>query len=505
MTGAGSTARETTDQRRWVALVFIALAQLMGALDATIVSIALPSAQAGLHASAANRQWAITAYTLAFGGLLLLGGRLGDRFGRKRAFLAGLAGFAVASALGGAATSFAMLIAARALEGAFAALLIPTALSLLAVTFTEPRERATAFAVFGSIAGSGAAVGLLLGGALTEYLSWRWCLYVNIPIALAAAAGGWAFIPSGAPAQIRSGLDLPGVGLVTGALVALVDGCTEAISSGWGAPLVIGLLAGAGVLLAAFVAREATARSPLLPLRVVLDRNRGGANLAVLLAVGAMFGAFLLLTYYLQVGLAYTPLQAGLAFLPLTVASQAASWLIARRLMPRLRPRLLVGPGLATAALGMLLLTRLQVGSGYFPLVLLAELLVGAGLSCAMVPAFSLATLGVRMGEAGVASAAVMTAQQVGGSIGTALLNSVAAGTTAAYLVAHGAGAISHLAALIHGYAAATAWGGAALLIGAALALLLINAPPPAARHGTEAQAQRTARSGVSPALSESA
>src|SRR5712692_6008214 len=220
------------DRRRWVALAFIALAQLMIALDATIVSIALPSAQASLGASDADRQWVVTAYTLAFGGLLLLGGRISDYLGRKRAFLTGLAGFALASVVGGAAPDFTVLVAARALQGAFAALLAPTALSLLAVSFTEPRERATAFAVYGSIAGSGAAIGMLLGGALTQYLTWRWCLYVNLPIAVIAAAGGWIVLP-GSSGRARPAFDVPGVLLAGGGLVSLVYACTEAVRSGW--------------------------------------------------------------------------------------------------------------------------------------------------------------------------------------------------------------------------------------------------------------------------------
>src|SRR3989475_5310191 len=332
------------NRRRWVALAVIAVAQLMIALDATVVSIALPSAQAALHASDADRQWVVTAYTLAFGGLLLLGGRVADYLGRKRAFLIGLAGFSIASMLGGAAPDFAVLVAARALQGAFAALLAPTALSLLAVTFTQPRERATAFAVYGSIAGSGAAIGMLLGGALTQYLSWRWCLYVNLPVAIVAAVGGWIVLPgSGAP--VRARFDLPGVALATAGLVALVYACTEAVSSGWSSATVIGLLTTSFVTLALFVFREARTAHPLLPLRILADRNRGGAYIVVALVIAGMFGAFLFLTYYLQTVLHYTPLQAGLGFLPLSVASQAGSWVVASRPLPPVAPRALVAPG----------------------------------------------------------------------------------------------------------------------------------------------------------------
>lgn len=470
---------------RWLALVFIALAQLMVALDATIVNIALPSAQASLHVTDASRQWVITGYTLAFGGLLLLGGRIADRFGRTRTLLAGLAGFAAASALGGAAPSFELLIAARALQGAFAALLTPTALSLLAVTFTEPRERATAFAVYGSIAGSGAAIGLLLGGALTQFLSWRWCLYVNVPIALVAAAGAWRLLPGGAGSNRGGRFDIAGVLLGTGGLVAVIYACSQAVSLGWSSAQVVGLLAGGGVLLAAFVVRERAARSPLLPLQILLDRTRGGMYLAVLLSLAGLLGAFLFITYYLQVVLHYSPLQAGLAFLPITVSSQLGSWLVARRLMPNVPPRALVTPGLLVAAAGVGLLTQLQPdGTSYFTTVLPAELLLGAGIACAMVTAFSNATLGVERALSGVASAAVNTAQQVGASVGVAVLNSVATGATLVYLAAHPA-QHNPATALVHGFTAATAWASVILVAGAVVAALLINAPAPARRTQT--------------------
>ena len=471
------------DERRWVALAFVALAQLMAALDATIVSIALPWAQRALGASDAERQWVITAYTLAFGGLLLVGGRIADALGRKRTFLIGLAGFALASALGGSARTFAMLLVARAAQGAFAALLAPTALSLLAVTFTEPRERARAFALYGAIAGSGAAIGLLLGGILTQYLNWRWCLYVNVPIAMVAAVGGWRFL-SGARGGSGHQFDIPGVLLVTGGLVALVYACTQVVSAGWGSATVIGFLAISAVLLIAFVLREARTRSPLLPLWIVLDRNRGGAYLAAALAIAGMFGAFLFLTYYLQVVLRYSPLQAGLAFLPLTVASQAGSWGIASVLMPRVPARLIMTPGALVAAAGMLVLTQIPVNGAYVSHVLPAEILLGIGIACVMAPAFNIGTLGVDPRQAGVAAATVNAAVQVGASIGTALLNTIASGATAAYLLGRqsSAGVIDQ--ALVHGYATATAWAAAVLVLGAVSTFLLVNAGPPRP-HGT--------------------
>ena len=471
---AEQTAGRPVD-RRWITLAFIALAQLMIALDATIVSIALPSAQHALAASDAERQWVITAYTLAFAGLLLVGGRIADTVGRKRTFIVGLAGFALASTVGGSAGSFLVLLASRAAQGAFAALLAPTALSLLAVTFTQPRERARAFAVYGAIAGSGAAFGLLLGGVLTQYLGWRWCLYVNVPIAVAAALGGWRVLGDTRGGH-RQRLDVLGILFATGALVALVYGCTDAVSSGWGSGRVIAFLVTSAVLLGAFVVREARTEAPLLPLQIVLDRNRGGAYLAAAFAIAGMFGAFLFLTYYLQVVLRYSPLQAGLAFLPLTVASQAGSWGIASVLMPRVAARWIMAPGALTAAAGMLILTQIQVGSAYLTHVLPAEILLGIGIACVMAPAFNVGTHGVDPRQAGVAAATVNAATQIGASLGTALLNAIAASATAAYLAGTPSSTGLLNQALVHGYAVATAWAAGVLVLGAIMTAILIDA-----------------------------
>ena len=460
----------------------------MIALDATIVSIALPWAQRALGASDAERQWVITAYTLAFAGLLLVGGRVADTLGRKRTFVVGLAGFALASAVGGSAGSFLVLLAARAAQGGFAALLAPTALSLLAVMFTQPKERARAFAVYGAIAGSGAALGLLLGGVLTQYVGWRWCLYVNVPIAIAAAVGGWRVL-SGDASGHRQRLDIPGVVFVTGGLVALVYACTEAASSGWRSGWVIGFLLASFVLLGAFVVREARTDSPLLPLRIVLDRNRGGASLAAAFAIAGMFGAFLFLTYYLQVVLRYSPLQAGLAFLPLTVASQAGSWGIASVLMPRLPARWIMAPGALTAAAGMLLLTQIQVSSGFVTHVLPAEILLGIGIACVMAPAFNIGTRGVDRRQAGVAAATVNTATQIGASLGTAVLNTIAASATAAYLAGVRPSAALVNQALVHGYAIAAAWAALVLILGAVTTAVLIDAGRPST-HTAEPHAR---------------
>jgi EmrB/QacA subfamily drug resistance transporter len=473
---ARSALRTGAPSGRWLALTCISVAQLMVALDATIINIALPTAQRALHISAPDRQWVVTAYTLAFGGLLLLGGRIADTFGRRRTFLVGLAGFAVASAAGGAAPTFGALLAARAVQGAFAAVLAPTALSLLAVTFTEARERARAFAIFGAIAGAGGALGLLLGGFLTEYLAWRWCLFVNVPIAIAALLVGRKALPSIA-ARRAARPDAIGALLVSAGLASLVYGLSEAAARGWSSPVTISCLAAGAVLLATFALVESGQTSPLLPPRILADRSRAGSCLAIGLAVVAMYGLFLLLTYDFQVVRGYSPVMAGLAFLPLSAAVLVSSTTISRALLSRLPPRTLMVPGLLIGAVGMASLTLLTSRAGYVERVLPAELLLGAGMGAVFVPAFSTATAGVGQRDAGVASAVAGSAQQIGASLGVALLNTVAAATTAAYLAAHRQAEVS--AALVHGYATAAGWAAAVLLGAAVLVAALVNAGRP--------------------------
>ncbi|MET9469818.1 MFS transporter [Streptomyces sp. NPDC006544] len=477
------------DPSRWKALVFIALAQLMVVLDATIVNIALPSAQTDLGISDGNRQWVITAYALAFGGLLLFGGRIADKWGRKNTFIVGLIGFALASALGGAAQGEAMMLGARALQGAFGALLAPAALSLLAVTFTDAKERAKAFGIYGAIAGGGGAVGLILGGFLTEYLNWRWTFFVNIPFAVIAAVGAWMIIREPAGGRNRAPLDIPGVVLSTTGLVALVYGFTRAESAGWSDTLTVGMFVASAVLLAAFVFVESRVKSPLLPLRVLLERNRGGVYLSLGLAVIAMFGLFLFLTFYLQVVKGFSPVKTGFAFLPMIAGMILGSTQIGARLMTRVPPRLLMGPGFMVAASGMLLLTQLEVGSSYPALILPAQLLLGLGMGTAFMPAMSLATYGVNPADAGVASAMVNTSQQVGGAIGTALLNTIAASATTAYLADHAAEAAAggpaakliQAQAMVEGYASAIWWAVGILVASSLIALTLINTGRPGA------------------------
>lgn len=478
-TSVATGEQEAPDPRRFRALGIIGIAQLMIVLDASVVTIALPSAQRALHISVANRQWVLTAYTLAFGGLLLLGGRIADYVGRKRMFIVSLLGFAGASALGGLAQNAAMLFSARALQGAFAAVMAPAALSLLTVTFTEPHERARAFGVYGAIAGSGAAIGLILGGVLTQYASWRWTLLINVPIAIAAAFLAFFEIHE-SRAENRGRYDIRGAITVTGGLLALVYGFTRAESDGWGASVTLGLLAAAAVLLATFVAFEMRASHPLLPLRVVLDRNRGGSFLASLLVGIALFGTFLFLTYYMQGTLGYSALRTGFAFLPFSAGIIVAATL-ASSLLPRLGPRTVMTIGLLLGAIGLAWFTQIGVHTGYLAHVLPAELIVSFGMGLSFVPLSSTALLGVSPKDAGVASAMVNTTQQIGGSLGTALLNTVAASATASYLVAHGHSAPVVAAGLVHGYT--TAFVVSATLLAAAVVatvtLLRTRGPEP--------------------------
>ncbi len=478
-----------TDPRRWWGLVVIALAQLMVVLDATIVNIALPSAQRDLGMSDGNRQWVITAYTLAFGGLLLLGGRIADVVGRKRTFIIGLIGFAAASALGGAATTAGLLFGARALQGVFAAVLAPSALSLLTTTFTDPKERGKAFGIYGALAGSGSAIGFMVGGLLTEYLNWRWCLYVNVPIAIAAVFGAFALLHD-SPGHAGARLDVPGVLLGCGGLVAIVYGFSEAEPRGWTDPLVLGLFAVGVLLLTAFVWWQRRAPVPLLPLHIVKDRNRAGCFLTMGLAVIGMFGLFLFMTYYLQVILGYSPVKTGLAFLPLTAAIIIGSTQISARLLQRVAPRMLMVPGMVLAAGGMLILTQMTVDSSYTTEILPALLLMGLGMGLTFMPVFATATAGVAPQDSGVTSATVNTSQQVGGSIGTALLNTIATTSSTAYITAHlhdpAQKALVTREGIVHGYTVAIAWAAGIMLLAGLVAGLMVTVKPPKQGAATE-------------------
>jgi EmrB/QacA subfamily drug resistance transporter len=476
------------DPRRWLALGVIAIAQLMIILDASIVNIALPSAQQDLGISDADRQWVVTAYTLAFGGLLLLGGRIADYMGRKRTFVVGLIGFAAASALGGIASNAPLLFAARGLQGAFAALLAPSALSLITVMFTLPKERARAFGVFGAISGGGAAIGLIVGGVLTEYASWRWCLGVNVPIALATAVAA-AYIVRESRAQASTRYDVPGAVLATLGLVSLVYGFTEAAKQknpgrsaevlGWTASSTLFFLIAAVVLLVAFVVWELRVDNPLLPLRIILDRNRGGSYLVFLLVGAGLFAMFLFLTYYFQKTLGYSPLRAGLAMLPFSLGIIVGAGFVSQ-LLPRVGPKPLMIPGLVMAVVGMLLLTRITPDTAYWSHVLPSLLLISLGLAAVFIPASSTALFGVAEHDAGVASAVLNTAQQIGGSLGLALLNTMYAGAVTSYIRDHltnpaDTRQVTGLA-FVHGYHVSFVWGGSLLFAALVVATVVIVA-----------------------------
>jgi EmrB/QacA subfamily drug resistance transporter len=478
-----TAASSESGSRRWAILALLGVAQLMVVLDATIVTIALPSAQRALGFSADSRQWAVTAYALAFGSLLLLGGKLGDLFGRKWTFIAGLIGFGVASGIGGLAQSFGMLVAARALQGAFGALLAPSALSLLTVTFAGSPDRAKAFGIFGAIAGGGASVGLVLGGVLTQTLSWRWCLYVNLVIALPTVLAALRLLQNHRP-DGRPRIDVPGVLLACGGLFALVYGFSNAETHSWTTPVTIIALAASVVLLASFVAVERVRRDPLLPMHIVIDRARGGAYLSIALAGAAVFALFLFLTYYLQDNLGFSPVNTGLSFLPLTAVLVVTSTTVQTKVLYRTGVKPLIAGGMTLGLIAMLLLTRLAPSSSYASDVLPCLIILGVGMGCIFAPAFSTATLGVDGSEAGVASAMVNTSQQVGGSVGTALLSTLFASSVASYTASHIHAPGLANAATIHGYTTAFSWAAGIFALGLLLALLIL---PSKARAGVPA------------------
>jgi EmrB/QacA subfamily drug resistance transporter len=470
-------------ERRWWILVVIGLAQLMVVLDATVVNVALPSAQRALHFSNDNRQWVVTAYALAFGSLLLLGGRLGDLFGRKWTFIAGLVGFSIASAVGGAAGSFPMLVAARAAQGAFGAILAPSALALLTTTFENIDERRKAFGVFGAISGAGAATGLFIGGVLTQLFSWRLTLFVNLAIAVPAALAALWLLVNERRGE-RPALDLPGTATVSLGLFALVYGFSNAETHSWSDPITIIMLIASAVLLGTFVALESRARHPLLPLRILADRARGGSYLAVGIATAAMFGAFLFLTYFLQNTKGYTPIQTGLAFLPLPAVLVATSMTVQNVLLKRVGPRPLMTLGLLLGAGGMAWLSQLTPSAVYGTHVLPALLLLGVGIGATSAPAMFTATYNVPPADAGVASAMVNTMQQAGGAIGASGLSTIFASAVSSYLHTHTPSPQLTSAAAVHGYTtafwvAAAIFAAGAILVGSLVPSIKARATTP--------------------------
>ena len=493
-----STSTQLADNRahqhenRWLILLVIALAQLMVVLDATIVNIALPSAQEDLGFANDERQWIVTAYALAFGSLLLLGGKIGDIFGRKWAFIAGLIGFAVASAIGGFADSFGVLVASRALQGAFGALLAPAALSTLTNTFQNPAERGRAFGVFGAVAGGGGAVGLLLGGGLTEYTSWRWCFFVNLIFAAIAVVGAYVLLRN--EAHPRPKLDLIGSLTATSGLFLLVFGLFRTETDGWGDTGTLACLIAGLVLIVAFIVIESRTEQPLLPLRIVLDRKRGGAFLAMGLTAVVLYGVFLFLTYYLQLTKGFSPFESGLAFLPMMVFVLAGSITSNLKLLPIFGARRIISFAMVLGAVGMFFLSRITVESSYATHVLPILPILGVGFGMIFSTSFNTATVGVARTEAGVASATVNTMQQVGAAIGTALMSTIAAHATTGYLTDH-PGEANLTAGAVHGYATAFLVSSGIFVVGAIAIFLLITAhvaamPAPVADETTPAPAE---------------
>ncbi len=477
-----SSSPATSYGHRWWALSVLSVTQLMVALDATVINIALPNAQRELHFSVANRQWLITAYALTFGSLLLLGGRLSDLWGRRNALYVGLTGFAVASAVGGVAHSFSVLVTARAVQGLFAALLAPAALAALTTTFADAKERARAFSIYGAIGASGAAIGLLLGAALTQWASWRWCLFINLVFAAVAILGVVLFV-AGGRGEHHTHLDVPGALLASGGLFFVVYGVGHAVSTSWTNLLTWGSLAVGGLLLTAFIGWQRRSKYPLLPLRLLLNRMRGGSLLALFVTSVGIFAISLFLAYYLQGTLGYSPLRTGVAFLPLVAAIALSAFVASARLLAMTGPRPLVPVGMLLAMMGMILFTKLTPSAGYLANVLPGLVVTGLGLGLIFAPAVASATSNIHASDAGAASALVNTTQQVGGSIGVALLNTIAVTVTARAFHSHlgWTGAPPSqlrpllVAATLHGYTVAFWWAAGFFAVGAVLTLMLLE------------------------------
>jgi EmrB/QacA subfamily drug resistance transporter len=461
-----------SEPNRWAVLALLGVAQLMVVLDSTIVNIALPSAQQDLGFSTESRQWIVTAYALAFGSLLLVGGKVGDLFGRKWTFIGGLIGFSAASFVGGLAPSFGVLVAARALQGAFGALLAPSALSLLTITFAGSPDRPKAFGIFAAVATAGASVGLLLGGILTDALSWRWCLYVNLVIAIPAALFALRLLVNEAHPE-RPRIDFVGVVLACGGLFAIVFGFSEAATESWQASSTIVSLALGVVLLVAFVVWERRVSFPLLPLHIVWDRARGGAYASIMIAGCSVFAVFLFLTFFMQQNLGYSPLKTGVAFLPLSALIFIMAPTVQTRLLPRFGVRPIIMTGMTLGAIAMLgFFAQLTPSSTYVGHVLPGLLILGFGMPCIFAPSFATATLGVARYEAGVASAMVNTCQQVGGAVGTAVLSTIFATSAANYAADHRG--VPGAAAAVHGYTSAFYVAAVLFLIGLLVASVLL-------------------------------
>ncbi len=496
-----------TPIRRWWILVTIALAQLMIALDTTVMNIALPSVQKDLHYADADREWIITAYSLAFGSLLLLSGRLADRFGRRNVFIVGLIGFAIASGIGGASTGFGMLVASRAVQGGFAALLAPAALSLLGTTFPggggqAGRDRGRAFGVFASVGIAGTAVGLLVGGAITEYLSWRWTMYINIAFAVPAAIAAIVLLRHTARGENRDRIDFTGAVLVSGGLFGVVYGISNVPNDGWNSPVTIVFLTAGAILLVAFILVERRVVAPLLPLRVPLDRTRGAGFIGMFLGSSAMLSAVFFMAYYVQTVLGYSAVRSGVAFLPLPIALVFVAAVIGPRINRRVGPRIVVPIGMLLGATAMILFAQITVKDEYVGHLLPGLLILGAGLGLLFPTNVSSATLGVRREDAGVASALVNTVQQVGGTVAVAVFNTVATTAAVNYLKNHAPTPTVVADAAVHSYSIVFVCSAILYLVGAVITASLNRSGLPGARLAElqgAAEGERSVREAAEP------
>jgi EmrB/QacA subfamily drug resistance transporter len=472
-----ATTSDPRTSNRWLVLVIACLAQFMVVLDATIVNVALPSIQRGLHFSPANLAWVVNAYTLVFGGFLLLGGRAADLIGRKRLFMAGIALFSAASLFNGLAQSSTMLIVGRGLQGLGGALLSPAALSIITTTFTETRERARALGVWSAIAAGGGAVGLLLGGVLTDLASWQWIFIVNVPVGVMALIATLRWVPESRPELAHRTFDLAGAVSVTAGLVVLVFAIVKSQAYGWGSARTIGLL-GAGVaILAVFVAIERRSPAPLMRLSIFRIRTLAVADLVLLLVGSGLFGMFFFASLYVQEILGYSPLRAGLAFLPVTAGIVIGAG-IAQQLIRRLGVRNVAVVGVAIAAAGLAVLTQLPVHGSYLGNLLSGLFPMSIGMGLAFVPITLLGTGAVTGADAGLASGLFNTAQQVGGSLGLAILATLAASHTSSLLsTAHApVSTATALAARVSGYH--VAFLAAALMLAAGALILALALRP---------------------------
>jgi EmrB/QacA subfamily drug resistance transporter len=481
-TGRAGAGTEGVVRRGWWPLGVIASGHLMAVLDTTVMFVALPSVQRGLGLTVAARQWVVTAYTLALAGLLLLGGRLADRLGARNALLIGVIGFACASAVGGASVDGAMLIAARAVQGAFGAVLVSSTKSLLVNVYTDGARRTRAIGIFTATLTAGLALGLVLGGVLTSALSWRWCLYVNVPLSLVAVVGAPRVLPA-LPGRPEIRIDVASAVLASAGLVALIYGLGEAASLGWGSGQVTGSLIAAAGLLGGFAFRQVGRSDRLLPLRVVLDRNRGWGMIALIVSSLSTFGMMLILTYQLQSVMHYSALATGLALVPFAVATGLASAFGAPWLMARVAPRWLVSASIVIEAAGLVPLIWLTPGRHYLPLILAAIVIEGLGTGLAGPAALNTALHGIVPSEGGAAGAATSAASQFGSSVGAALLNTIAAAATGGYLAGHAAAGVT--AAVVHGFAVAMAWGAGLLILAAIPVALFLAGAAPARRPAT--------------------